>query len=101
MWAQLVKGRIKDGDFEKLQELGQQWEEQVGRGTDSGWMRSLYLRNANDPNELYELVYFESEDKARANERTPRHLEMVSQLGALFEGQPEFVDLIPLEETTR
>ena len=101
MWAQLVKARVKEGSLEKLQELGHQWEEQVGRGTDSGWERIFVLRNANDPNEVYQLVYFESEDKARANERSSQHQEIVSQLSALMDGEPEYVDLIPMEESTR
>ena len=101
MWAQLVKARVADGAADKLQELGRKWEEEVGRGTDSGWIRSLYLRSASDPSEIYELVYFESEEKARANERTPRHLELVTELAGLFDGPPEYVDLIPIEESSR
>ncbi len=70
MWAQLVKMKVQPGNEEELQRIGQDWEEQVGRGTDSGWMRTLLLRSATNPDEWYELVYFESEDKARANERS-------------------------------
>jgi quinol monooxygenase YgiN len=101
MWAQLVKMRVKPGTEERLQELDQQWQEQVGRGTDSGWVRSLTFRNANNSNEWYEVVYFESEAKARANERGTKHLEIVEQMMALIDGQPEYVDLTPVEETTR
>ena len=101
MWAQLMKMRVADDAVDRLREAGHQWEEKVGRGTDSGWVRTFMLRSAADPNEMYELVYFESEEKARANEKTPEHLEMVSQLMELVEGSPEFVDLIPFEESTR
>jgi hypothetical protein len=101
MWAQLVKVRTKDGAAEQFQKISQQWEEQVGRGTDSGWTRSLYLRDAANPNEWYELVYFESEEKARANERNPKHQELLGQMLPLLDGQPEYFDLTPVQETMR
>lgn len=101
MWAQLMKMRVAEGAFDRFEEAGRQWEEKVGRGTDSGWVRSILLRSVTDPNELYELVYFESEEKARANEKSPQHLEVVSTLMDMVEGPPEYVDLIPVEESTR
>ncbi len=101
MWAQLVKMRAKAGSEETLQRLNQEWEEQVGRGTDSGWVRSLTFRNANDPNEWYDLVFFESEEKARANERNQKHQEVLQQMLPLMDGQPEYVDLTPVNESTR
>ena len=101
MWAQLVKMRARDGTDEKMRDLERQWEDQVGRGTDSGWVRSLALRNARDPNEVYALVYFESEEKARANEQNPQHLAFIEQMMSLADGEPEYVDLVPIEETNR
>src|SRR5438270_7269599 len=88
MWAQLVKMRVKEGSDERLQQAETQWEDEVGRGTDSGWVRSLSFRSANDPNELYQLVFFESEEKARASERSPEHQRVVQQLMSLAEGEP-------------
>jgi hypothetical protein len=101
MWAQLIKMRVKQGAADRLLEVNRQWEDQVGRGTDSGWLRSLIWRSATDPNEWYEVAYFESEEKARANERSPRHLELLSQMTPLIDGQPEYVDLTPVQESTR
>ena len=101
MWAQLFKVRVKQGAAEQFQTINQQWEEEVGRGTDSGWLRSLFFRSAADPNEWYEVVFFESEEKARANERSQKHLELLGQLMELVDGQPEYVDLTPVQETTR
>jgi hypothetical protein len=99
MWAQLVKTRIKPGSEDKMRQLDQQWQEQVGRGTDSGWVRSLTFTSANDPNEWYELVFFE--EKARANERSPQHQEIVQQMMPLADGQPEYIDLTPVGDQTR
>ena len=38
------------------------------------------FRSAADPEELYEVVYFESEEKARANGRKPSHRELLGQM---------------------
>jgi hypothetical protein len=100
VWAQLVKFRVSQGNEEQLRHLDEQWVEEVGRRADSGWVRSLTLKNANDPQEWYELVFFESEEKARANERTPKHLAIVEQMQAASEAI-DFVDLTPTNETSR
>ena len=101
MWAQLIKMRVRPGKEEDLQRIGEEWEEQVGRGTDSGWMRTLLFRSATNPPEWYELTYFESEEKARANERSQKHQEILQRMMPLIDGQPEYVDLTPVQETTR
>jgi hypothetical protein len=102
MWAQLMKFRLADGvTEEKMAETRRRWEDEVGRGTDSGWKRIVVFRDQHDPAMIYQLVYFESEEKARANERNPKHLAMLEQLNALMGGEPEFVDLIPIEESQR
>jgi hypothetical protein len=101
MWAQLIKMRVKEGDVDRLQAINRHWEDQVGRGTDSGWLRSLFFQSAADPREWYEITYFESEEKARANERSQRHLELLGQMTQLIDGEPEYVDLTPVQESTR
>jgi hypothetical protein len=101
MWAQLVKLRIQAGSVERFQQLDQQWQEQVGRGAGSGWVRSLTFQKANDPHEWYELVFFESEEKARANEQNQKHQEVLQQMLLLIDGQPEYVDLTPVQESAR
>ena len=96
MWAQLIRMRTKPGSEEPFEQLGRRWEEEVGRGTDSGWLEAHVFRNANDPHEWYQVVYFESEEKARQNERNPTHQEFLELMLALINGEPEFVDLIPV-----
>ena len=101
MWAQLIKMRIPAGNEVKLLEINRQWEQHVGRGTDSGWERTFLFRKANDPREWYEVVYFESEQKARANERSQKHQELLGQMLPLIDGRPDYVDLTPVQETRR
>jgi hypothetical protein len=51
------------------------------------------------------MVVFESEEKARAREQDPRRrdgLQAVNEaMAGMFDGPPEFVDLIVIEETIR
>jgi heme-degrading monooxygenase HmoA len=101
MWAQFIKMRIQPGKEGEVVRLEEQWEREVGRGTDSGWLRTFRLRSTTNPDEQYQLVFFESEDKARANERSSKHQEILQQLQALAEGGAEYVDLDPVRESRR
>lgn len=100
MWAQLIKARVKAGAEDEIRQLQ---EEFMARGRDgsTGWVRSVVLQNQDDPQEYYNIVFFESEEKARANEGNPQQQELVSRLQSLFEGRPEFVNLIPVNEYNR
>lgn len=95
MWAQLQKVSSKPerqaellGVFEQLQAIEQ---------ADSGLSRTLVMRSRADPNLVYVLVLFDSEEKARAREQDPRRqqgLERIrAALGDVLDGPPEFFDL--------
>lgn len=70
MWAQLITTRVKQGSEEGLQRLFQQLRE--AKQPDSGPVRTLVMREQQDPNTVSMLVVFESEEKARARESDPR-----------------------------
>lgn len=95
MWAQLQKVSSKPerqaellGVFEQLQAIEQ---------ADSGLSRTLVMRSQADPNLVYVLVLFDSEEKARAREQDPRRqqgLERIrAAMGDVLDGPPEFFDL--------
>ena len=63
--------------------------------------RTFLFRAANDLRKWYEVVYVESEQKARANERSQKHQALLGQLLPLIDGQPEYADLTPVEGTRR
>lgn len=95
MWAQLQKVSSKPerqaellGVFEQLQAIEQ---------ADSGLSRTLVMRSQADPNLVYVLVLFDSEEKARTREQDPRRqqgLERIrAALGGVLDGPPEFFDL--------
>lgn len=98
MWAQLMKVRAKpEADlvslFEQLQAIEQ---------PDSGLLRTTAMRSQSEPDLLYTLVLFESEEKARARENDPRRqkgLESVrTTMADLLDGSPEFVDLTVIHD---
>jgi quinol monooxygenase YgiN len=96
MWAQLIRTRLKDGQEGAVERLMEQFRaiEQPG----SGLIRSLAMRDQNDPSAIFMVVLFESEEKARARESDPAREEQLAPARAImaeaFEGAPEFTDLV-------
>jgi quinol monooxygenase YgiN len=102
MWAQLITTRLKpgrEGDLPKLVEALRATER-----PGSGLVRSTAMQAENDPSQVYMLVVFESEEKARARESDPGREEAMRPARALmaeiFEGPPEFVDLRVADEVS-
>ncbi|MDE3086383.1 MAG: antibiotic biosynthesis monooxygenase [Acidobacteriota bacterium] len=95
MWAQMITMRLKAGKDGELPRLFEQMRAAEMPG--SGLVRSLSMRDQNDPSRFYTLVVFESEEKARAREQDARREEALAAARAtmaeIFEGPPEFVDL--------
>ena len=100
MWAQLITMRLKPGN--DTAELDKQIRaaEQPG----SGLVRTLIMHDQKDPGQVYALVVFESEDKARAREQDPRRQERLqaarAMMADIFDGPPEFTDLSVVDEWT-
>jgi hypothetical protein len=100
MWAQLIKMRLKPGN--DTSELDNQLRaaEQPG----SGPVRTLVMHDQADPTQVYALVVFESEEKARAREQDPRRQEALknarAMMAGIFDRAPEFTDLRVAEEWT-
>jgi quinol monooxygenase YgiN len=100
MWAQLITMRLKPGN--DTAELDNQIRaaEQPG----SGLVRTLVMRDQKDPGQVYTLVVFESEEKARAREQDPRRQEQLhaarAMMAEIFDGPPQFTDLTVADEWT-
>src|SRR3954451_21183764 len=100
MWAQLISMRLNPGRDEDLKNVFEQLHaaEQPG----AGLVRSLALRDENDPSRVYTLVVFESEERARARERDEdrqKRLEPVrATMAEIFDGPPQFVDLTVVDD---
>jgi heme-degrading monooxygenase HmoA len=90
MWAQLLKFQVKPGSADEMERIYREVDAQTGPET--GWGRSYSLRNRKNPDEVYALVIFESEAKAREYEHSPEQAKLTSRTGELMVGTPEFVD---------
>jgi len=100
MWAQLITMRLKP-DHDMAQVNNQiRAAEQPG----SGLVRTLVMHDQKDPGQVHTLVVFESEEKARAREQDPRRQERLqaarAMMAGIFDGPPEFTDLIVDDEWT-
>lgn len=95
MWAQLQKLRTNPARHDEL--LGVLQQVQDLEQPDSGLLRTMVMRSQDDPAQVFVLVLFESEDKARAREQDPRRQEPLAQIrdamGQALDGPPEFFDL--------
>jgi len=100
MWAQLIKTRLKPGREGELETLYAQLRaaEQPG----SGLVRSTAMHDQSDHLSVYMLVVFDSEEQARARENDPRRQEGMqaarATMAEIFDGPPEFVDLVVVDE---
>ena len=94
MWAQMQRVSTnpeREAEvleiFEQLRAIEQQ---------DSGLLQTLVMRSQTEPTEVFVVVVFESEEKARAREEDPRRLEPLQRirgaLGDVLNGPPEFFD---------
>jgi quinol monooxygenase YgiN len=100
MWAQLITMRLKpDSDTAELDKQIRA-AEQPG----SGLVRTLVMHDQKDPSQVYVLVVFESEEKARAREQDPRRQERLqaarAMMADIFDGPPQFTDLAVADEWT-
>ena len=68
MWAQLIKTRIKPGKDAAL--LGIHEQLRAIEQPDSGLLRTTVMRDQKDPEVVYTMVVFESEEKLARESRT-------------------------------
>ena len=95
MWAQLIKMNVRPDREQDLVGLLEQLH--AAEQPDSGLVRTMAMRDQDNPSALYTFVVFESEEKARAREQDPRREEALTSIRALmadmFDGPPEFINL--------
>ena len=95
MWTQIIKTRIKPGKDAELAALMDQFK--ATEQPNSGLVWSAAMRDRKDPNSVYMVVTFESEEKARTREQDPdrqKALEPARRImEEIFDGPPEFIDL--------
>ena len=100
MWGQLITMRLKPGHEDDLSKLREQLRAAEQEG--SGLLRSMTMRDQKDPSRVYTFVLFESEERARAREQDDRRQEGLkaarATMAEMFDGPPEFVDLVVVND---
>ena len=100
MWAQLIKMRLRPGK----DMAGLHHQIRAAEQAGSGLVRTLVMHDQKDPSQVYTLVVFDSEDKARAREQDPRRQEQLrgarAMMADIFDGPAEFTDLTVTDEWT-
>ncbi len=100
MWAQMITSRLKPGREDDLVTLTAQLK--AAEQPDSGLIHATAMWDSNDPSRVIMLVVFDSEEKARERENDPRRHEGLTEARAtmmeIFEGAPEFTDLIVVDD---
>ena len=94
MFGQVMVMDVKPdrvGDLPRIFELLAEAEQ-----PDSGWLRTVVLRDRGDAHRLFTVVVFENEEKARTRENDPRRTEKLSEAQALLRevlaAPPQFHD---------
>jgi heme-degrading monooxygenase HmoA len=94
MWAQVQ--RVSTSPEKEAQVLEVFEQLRAIEQEDSGLLQTLVMRSQKDPAEVFVVVVFESEEKARAREQDPRRQEPLQRIratmGDLLDGPPEFFD---------
>jgi hypothetical protein len=93
MWAQLIHARLKPGSDPLVLADVLKAAEQPG----SGLLRELFMHDQKDPDSVYILAMFESEEKARERELDPRRVEgqqaVQEWMANVLAAPPQFIDL--------
>ena len=98
MWAQPIHAPLKPGtDVAALAGLLKGSEL-----PDSGLVREMFLHDQDNPDSVYVLALFESEERARARESDPRRSEgqqaVRNWMAESLAGAPTFTNLIVDED---
>jgi quinol monooxygenase YgiN len=100
MWAQLITMTLKPGQEEHLETLFEQLHST--EVAESGLLRTLAMRDQDDPSKVHTLVVFESEEKARARESDSSRNAAMQRVRALmaqmFSGPPQFTNLTVIRD---
>lgn len=95
MWAQLQRVSSRPEREAELMEVFEQL--QAIEQPDSGLRKTMVMRSQADPTQVFVLVVFDSEQRAREREQDPRRAQGLQRiraaLGDVLDGPPEFFDL--------
>jgi hypothetical protein len=89
---------LRTSRFDEMDRLGKEWE-----AASQGWTtarRSVLGRDRNEPDRYLNIVFFDSHEEAVENSNHPTTQEFASRMMALADGEPTFIDLDVVDDTT-
>ena len=92
MWGTIAKMQVKPGMEPFL--LGQFQAIRTARM--EGWQRTSILRSATNPNELWMIAFFDSEEHYKQNAASPAQHALYLTLRSALEADPEWHDISEL-----
>ena len=91
MFVQLIHHRVKEGGWERLQQVAERWRREQA-SIAPGFKGEYVLREKTDPNRCTVVVLFENEELARQNSNRPETNAFFKEWSQYVDGEPEFVD---------
>jgi hypothetical protein len=87
---------LRTSRFDEVDQLGKEWEAAVG--SDKTARRRILVRDRNDAERYFNIVFFDSYEEAMRNSDHPVTKEYAAKLATLVDGAPSFLDLDVVEE---
>jgi hypothetical protein len=81
--------------FDEMESLGRQWEAKAQSFTKA--RRHVLVRDRDDANHYFNIVFFDSFDEAMENSDNPVTQDFAAKLMALVDGAPTFHNLDVIE----
>lgn len=88
----------KSSKPDEIRRIHDEWTEATKRKRSA--KRLLLAKYHDDPSSFCEIVFFDSYEDAMENSRLPETEEFAKRLGDAIDGEPTYVDLDVVEETT-
>ena len=93
-FVQIIEFRTSK--FDEIQRVGNEWE--ASAAGDSKSRRRVLCKDRDDDNRYFNLVFFDSYDKAMENSNLPVTQEFSQKMMALADGPPTFYNLDVVED---
>jgi hypothetical protein len=89
---------FKTSKLDEVRKLGDEWE--AAAADQRLARRRLTCADRDDPNHIYNIVYFDSYDEAMANSDLPVTADFAARMMELADGPPTFHNLDVVEDKT-
>jgi hypothetical protein len=90
-FIQIIEFRSSKPD--EIKSLAEKYRAERGMGGDGGPVRGTFTEDKDSPGRYFNIVEFESYEKAMENSNDPRTTEFAKNMSELCDGPPSFYNL--------